>query len=287
MKNSSLFLTILTVCLTSVFTLKASTNNQEVLEQNDNTQSNTISIAEQGDTVMLFTVKTVTSNGRYAPRNVFAIWITTNNDTFVKSLKVMANSYKHKLYTWNTQSGGNTTDAQTGATITSHQTHTVAWNGKNASGEEMPAGEYKVWVEFNESNFSGNPKTSVSFTKGGESQEITPANLSYFVDQVLQVFGISGIADSRRVEQSNVVVSPNPFREQATVTIKLNQPSTVNIQIFSTDGTIVHTFKNDTYSEGEHNFKWLPDLNKLQSGLYFVKVNINREVKTYKVILSK
>jgi flagellar hook assembly protein FlgD len=255
--------------------------------QNKGPRPEIISIEAAGDTILLFTVKTVTYSGTYSPKHVLAIWITNSSNAFVRSLKVMAATYKSKLYTWNSQSGGNVTNAITGASMTSHQTHTVAWNGKNSSGSLVADGNYKVWVEFNETNVSGNPSTSVAFTKGSANQHLTPSNTSYFQNEDLQFFG-SASSGEMNADLASVLISPNPVTDNTSIEVNLKQSSDVNIQIFSAEGKVVHNFKKNSYPAGKHIFFWYPfDSGEGHSGLYFVKVNINDLEKTYKIILKK
>ena len=141
----------------------------------DNTKSTLISGGE-----LTFTVRTVTQNGTYAPKNVFVIWIE-DADGFVKTRKLRANQRKQYLYTWKDASNYNVVDAITGSTLTSHQTHTVTWDCTDLEGNIVPDGEYTVRAEFTEKHDQG-PLYSLSFTKGPEAQSISPADQTYFKD---------------------------------------------------------------------------------------------------------
>lgn len=141
----------------------------------DNPKSPLISGGE-----LTFTVRTVTQNGTYAPKNVFVIWIE-DADGFVKTRKAMANQRKQYLYTWKDASNYNVVDAITGSTLTSHQTHTVTWDCTDLDGNIVPDGDYTVWVEFTEKHAQG-PLYSLSFTKGPDAQSISPADETYFKD---------------------------------------------------------------------------------------------------------
>lgn len=119
---------------------------------------------------LTFTVKSITNNSTYSPRNVIAIWIKDALGNFVVSRKVMANSRKNHLVKWKASSAGNSVSAITGSTLTSHQTHTIAWDGKNAAGIEMQDGLYQIWVEYTSTNSASNgnegPFLTVEFEKG-------------------------------------------------------------------------------------------------------------------------
>lgn len=137
-----------------------------------------------------FTVRTVSNHGVYAPRNAGAIWVTDANNTFVKTIKVWASTYRRHLVKWNSMSGGNTTGAITGASLNSHTTHTVSWNCLNYAGQSLPDGNYRMYVEYTENNSANagvadGPYTYVEFTKGPEGVSLSPANLSYFTNMQL------------------------------------------------------------------------------------------------------
>ena len=124
------------------------------------------------------TVTTSTYNGSYAPRHVLAIWVATSSGTFVKSLMVYAAARKSYLTNWySATSTGNTTDATTGATLSSHGTRTCSWNGTNSSRVVVTDGAYKLCVEYTENNSTGKLAT-FSFTKGTSASSVTGSTVS-------------------------------------------------------------------------------------------------------------
>lgn len=247
-----------------------------------------ISVLTQGDTIMLFQVKTVTANGQYAPRHVFAIWITNENDQYVTSLKVRAATYKSKLNKWKTFSGGVVpADAISGASLTSHQTHVVAWNGKNVAGTVVPDGNYKVYVEFNESNnTSGNPFTSVLFTKGSTFQHLTPSNATNFQNMDLQFFAPTGISTNESLDKPKFEVYPNPVIDVAQITVKISSSSNISLEIYSMLGKRVKAYKSGVYPEGQHTFLWYPSDSDLKSGTYFARLTVGKFVQVQKIIVK-
>ncbi|MDD4991318.1 MAG: DUF2271 domain-containing protein [Paludibacter sp.] len=127
------------------------------------------------------TVSTLTSSagGQYAPRNVVAIWVETNSGQYVKTLLAYAAERKFDLTKWYANSSGNTTDAITGATQLKHTTRTCTWNGKDASGNVVANGYYKLCMELSDKNGSGN-FSSFAFAKDTIATTLTPTNVSSF-----------------------------------------------------------------------------------------------------------
>jgi hypothetical protein len=122
-------------------------------------------------------VTTVTNNGRYSPRNVGAIWIAAASGGFVKTLAKWGTVRSTNLTAWTSATWtaglfGNTVDAVTGATASTHQTHMATWNCADTKETIVPDGPYSVHFEMTDQNSTG-PSTSVSFTKGP-----TPFSLS-------------------------------------------------------------------------------------------------------------
>lgn len=127
-----------------------------------------------------FTIRTVSEGGNYAPKHVLAIWVEYESD-FVKTRLLRGNSRKQYLYTWKAASNYNVVDAITGATLTSHTTHSVSWDCMDLDGNVVPDGDYTVWVEYTEKHAQG-PLYSLTFTKGPDAQSMTPADETYFKD---------------------------------------------------------------------------------------------------------
>jgi hypothetical protein len=115
-------------------------------------------------------VTTTAPGGRYAPRNVGAIWIADASDRFIKSLDVWGTRRLSHATLWNTATKaagvpGNKVDAVSSATLSAHRTHDVAWDCQDYSGQVVPDGTYRVYFEITDSNGSG-PNHFEAFTKG-------------------------------------------------------------------------------------------------------------------------
>jgi flagellar hook assembly protein FlgD len=249
-----------------------------------------ITVKSPGDTTVLFTVKTVTYGGAYAPKHVFAIWITNSSNQYVTSLEVRGVSFRNKLNKWNAASGGVIpADAISGASLLQHVTHTVKWNGKNKAGYVVPDGDYNFWVEFNETNYtSGNPSISIPFTKGPADQHVTPANNTYFQNIDLQYFYTAGygVGINSLIGNTKVSVTPNPTVDEANIMVDLTHKASVQVSIYSISGKLVHRFNKSEYEAGKNYFLWNPKSNGVASGTYFVHVTVDQKNQIFKLIVK-
>jgi len=138
----------------------------------------TTAVSSNTTGTLAVTVATSTYGGSYAPRHVLAIWVANSSGTFVKSLMVYAAARKPDLTNWlSATSSGNTTDAVTGATLSTHGAHSTTWNGTNTSGTVVANGTYKLCVEYTESNATGKLAT-FEFTKGTIVNTVAASTLS-------------------------------------------------------------------------------------------------------------
>lgn len=140
--------------------------------------NNTIS-APTNTTGLTVSVVTSSADGIYAPKNVVAIWIENSDGQFIKTLTVYAKARISYLTNWESASGGNTADALTGATQTTHGTIYGSWNGTDAKGFTVPDGNYKVCMELTDKNSTGS-YSSFNFTKGITTESLKPGNTPSF-----------------------------------------------------------------------------------------------------------
>jgi len=132
-----------------------------------------------------FNVTTVTARGRYAPRNVGAIWIQDASNKFVKSLNVWGTIRLSNATAWTTVSGNNTVDAVTGATRANHGPLTANWDCTNTSHAPIADGGYQICATFAEDDafpfFGPTPHQACApFQKGSAPVDSTPPDATNF-----------------------------------------------------------------------------------------------------------
>ncbi len=131
-------------------------------------------------------VRTTAFGGRYAPRNIGAIWIETAAGAFVKTVERWGKTRARYLTRFNTASGGNVVDAITSATLSSHITHDRTWNLADKMECEIPAGMYRVVLEMTDRDGPGTT-LELPFTKGTMAQGFPATDNTYFHDLLLEL----------------------------------------------------------------------------------------------------
>ena len=79
-------------------------------------------------------------------------------------------------------------------------------------------------------------------------------------------------------------IYPNPFNSNTRFIFGLPEAGVVNISIYDLEGREI-TSSSRRFEAGRHNFSWKAD-NKT-AGTYFLKVQMNGQTKTQKLLLVK
>jgi len=133
-----------------------------------------------------FEVMTAPVGGRFAPRNVGAIWIETEQGQFIKTLEVWAQTRARYLRRFQAASGGDTTDAITSATLKKHEPHAVTWNLTDKDRQLVMDGNYRVALELTDKNGTG-ASHEVPFMLGTGPLLLTPADTAQFKQMQLRL----------------------------------------------------------------------------------------------------
>jgi hypothetical protein len=112
------------------------------------TSATGISIPASGQVAIDFTYA-ATEGGR-AKNPYIAVWVETATGEFVDTISLWYSSGENERYlsdmrSWMSSSGG-TDRSMSGATRTAGS-YSVVWDGKDASGQKMPQGEYLFFIE--------------------------------------------------------------------------------------------------------------------------------------------
>lgn len=125
--------------------------------------------------------------GTTSPNHYTVVWVTTQAGAFIKSLRKQGPSswtsseWGNHCGTWNTARAGSTAlDGYTTATAHNYTSETftgvglvtnspivLTWNGRDASNNLMPDGNYKFWIQYAENSGQGPVTTGgLLWTKG-------------------------------------------------------------------------------------------------------------------------
>ncbi len=85
-------------------------------------------------------------------------------------------------------------------------------------------------------------------------------------------------------------VYPNPFSNETTILFGLEKDQPVSIRIYDITGRLVRSLANNSkLSKGIQTFSWYGEDNrgqKLNEGIYFLRLNRNNNLETFKLILT-
>lgn len=148
---------------------------------------------------------TVSTSGKYAPRNCGAIWIEDAFGAYVRTLNVWAGERAASVSSWNGSKCGTDADLMnpdvvTSATINKHEAHSATWDTKDYKGRVVADGEYTLWLQVTENEiFPEGPFIQIPFIKGPAPLNIKqgPNDLATLPldkrDLPLMIRGFSGI----------------------------------------------------------------------------------------------
>ena len=107
-----------------------------------------VSIPARGQVAIDFTYA-ATGGGR-AENPYIAVWVETATGTFVDTISLWYSSGENERYlsdmrSWMSSSGG--TDKSMSSATRTAGSYSVVWDGKDASGQKMPQGEYLFFIE--------------------------------------------------------------------------------------------------------------------------------------------
>ena len=78
---------------------------------------------------------------------------------------------------------------------------------------------------------------------------------------------------------------PNPFNPTTKIYYSINQPTNIKISIFDVMGRLVSVVDDSYKLQGDYSLLW--DASTKSSGIYYISIQSNNELKTQKVMLLK
>jgi len=94
---------------------------------------------------------------------------------------------------------------------------------------------------------------------------------STFEDVIIKTFGFpTGLNEQEPDASVRVTSYPNPFRDQATIDIRLDKPMDVLINVYNVTGMKISELCNERMYPGSHKISF--DATGLESGVYYFRV---------------
>ncbi len=131
-------------------------------------------------------------------------------------------------------------------------------------------------VSLAQSMFSGKPSVRIKFEFDQESGN------NFYIDDI-NISGIVGINEILASEYE-FGIHPNPTRSTASLKLELKENNFVKIELYDVVGKKVADITNNIYGAGKHQFEIQ---NKNYQGVYFVRVNIDDNTFTQKIVFVK
>jgi len=110
--------------------------------------------------------------------------------------------------------------------------------------------------------------------------------------QFLNFFKITGTGTGIETEAVSMVKDfnlyqnyPNPFNPATEIRFSLQNDANVKLAVYNSKGELVSNLKNEKMAKGVHAVNF--DASKLNSGVYFYKLNVNDRTETKKMVLTK
>ncbi len=234
-----------------------------------------------------FSVTTVTLNGTYKPKHIMAVWIENASGQFIKTKIKYGNSYLQYLNVWKTKSNSNVVDATTGATRSTHGIKSFTWNGTDVSGNVVPDGTYKVWLQMTESNANG-PTYSCTFVKGTTPiVNQTYTNSGGYTNITLSwTPNTTGIVEPS-ISDDIIMISPNPFTSDVKIEYQSENTEFVQVAIFGINGKKIKDIFSGMQNAGKHTIMWNGNNSENQNipaGIYFCKFLIGDKILIKRII---
>lgn len=104
-----------------------------------------------------------------------------------------------------------------------------------------------------------------------------------FNDNPHNNISVATTVNSGNVVNGNVVVTPNPVTNNATITINTENEAIYIVTVYDMLGNKLAELYNGNLNQGTNNISWNPNL---ETGMYFISVEGNNSTETVKVIVK-
>lgn len=142
--------------------------------------------------------ETTTTEGRYSPRNVHAVWVEKADGTFIKTLDLWGQRQARQLSQWRAKIADMDVEVEgrTGATERAYGSYTSRWDMKDAAGNEVPDGDYIIRFEMTSDNAPRDNyhRASIPFIKTNMPSTTEPSSEGGYQNIVLD-YQVASVPD--------------------------------------------------------------------------------------------
>ena len=125
-------------------------------------------------------------------------------------------------------------------------------------------------------------KSSVSGLNGGTSAPSVSTRAAY--STAIPVVKSNPLAETGITVPMTVKIFPNPFKEQATITVNLPAAAALTIEVFDVSGRLVKQLVSENRAAGEHSFTFVGEGVAPVEGAYIVRVNANGQQSSFRIM---
>ncbi|MEI6595957.1 MAG: T9SS type A sorting domain-containing protein, partial [Bacteroidota bacterium] len=148
----------------------------------------------------------------------------------------------------------------------------------------------KLFKKISEEKGAGNSTSVINylFVDKTANEIFAQSNVIYYRLKQVDIDGkfaystIASVSDQLSTENAILSVQPNPFKDEFELSYSSSLNAIVNIQVTDVFGKMVYSI-NSPSTKGLNLFKMPTDID-LKSGVYFIKLTQNDEIKIVKII---
>ena len=122
----------------------------------------------------------------------------------------------------------------------------------------------------------------------GDSLNLKPYLVSEIVNHFLDYNPVTSLQEN--VAGLNAGNYPNPFTSETRIEYSVDEPGNISIDILNSSGQLIKRLFEGVADAGKHSVIWTGEDGKggkVESGIYFYKINTGTFIKTEKMILLR